>query len=457
MLPSTFSLKDKKHTISLEAIRMTCYANVSIVEACYQQNLYYLYFLDNEFLTALKTNKIKKGTFLERAWKEGIVLTAPNPLINKRLSDHSLHTTSFQGLLNHILTSNQDAAKKILILFIFDNYIDHDKINQRVKSIYYQFRRNGQLKDAYRVLKLLQLFTTSSHWSHEYSTDLDYSSYEKSYLLSSQKTSKDYLYWIWITFQNRDTMLATIENSPNVDPFYLLIWSYDIILRSNNEQFLNRFLKMIVSYSKEDKYELCIPLLSLSIENEEWVTYISQLFLELEMLNEYFDHLTQYQLPLSTEDSVLIRNTIKNKHSLIEEITNQHTHQFLFSLFSNHKKDLEEILQSRLEYFISNAPLDQIPEWIRNYQDFPSTLRPIHEFNSMIKYLDDPDHQLDLGKVYASFNRYDDAIECFSFEMELNPSNPEPIQWLAKIYQEKGLKEESKAYQQLYSQVAHSS
>ncbi|MEQ6377975.1 hypothetical protein RZN25_14245 [Bacillaceae bacterium S4-13-56] len=455
MLPSTFSLKDRKHVISLEPIRMTCYANLAIVEASHQQSLYYLFFLDNEFLTALKTNKIKKDTFLERAWKEGIILTAPHPLITKRLSDHSLHNTSFQGLLNQILSSKQDAAKKVLTLFIFDNYIDNEKLNKRVKSIYYNSRRDGKLKDAYRILKYVQLFTVSSHWSYEYSADLDYSSYEKHYISSSQQSSKDTLYWIWKNFQNRDEMFSSLLSIPNVDPFYSVVWSYDLILSHKNDDYLSAFLDKISSFPKEDQYALVRPLLSLDFKNETWISHASQLLLDLEKVNDFLELLSQNKLSLSHEHGVLIRQILREKPMLIEKISTNHTSQYLIPLYIDFKRELEGILQDRMEKFISTAPLDQIPAWIKSYQEFPSILRPIHEFYSMIKYLNDPDHQLDLGKVYASFHRYDDAIECFSFEMELNPTDPEPIQWLAKIYQEKGLKEESKAYQQLYSQVAN--
>ena len=60
---------------------------------------------------------------------------------------------------------------------------------------------------------------------------------------------------------------------------------------------------------------------------------------------------------------------------------------------------------------------------------------------------------MELGQYYAEFKRYDDAIECFSWEMELHPDDSLPVYQLSKMYQHKGMIEEAKAYQQVYTQL----
>ncbi len=54
-----------------------------------------------------------------------------------------------------------------------------------------------------------------------------------------------------------------------------------------------------------------------------------------------------------------------------------------------------------------------------------------------------------LGEWFFEFKQYEKAIECFSWEMELQPQNPKPLQWLAKVYLEMGMQEESNMYRKL--------
>jgi uncharacterized protein HemY len=54
-----------------------------------------------------------------------------------------------------------------------------------------------------------------------------------------------------------------------------------------------------------------------------------------------------------------------------------------------------------------------------------------------------------LGELYVEFGQYEKAIECFSWEMELKPTNTKPLQWLSKIYREMGMNHEADAFREL--------
>jgi tetratricopeptide (TPR) repeat protein len=77
----------------------------------------------------------------------------------------------------------------------------------------------------------------------------------------------------------------------------------------------------------------------------------------------------------------------------------------------------------------------------------------MQKMNKMITLLEDPDQMMELGRYYAEFKQYDEAIECFSWEMELHPNDPAPVSQLSKMYQKKGMVNEATAYQQLYTQL----
>jgi tetratricopeptide (TPR) repeat protein len=85
------------------------------------------------------------------------------------------------------------------------------------------------------------------------------------------------------------------------------------------------------------------------------------------------------------------------------------------------------------------------------------TLQPdstvIRKINEMIKLVEDPDRMMELGDLYSEFNQYDKAIDCFFWEMELEPQDPLPVRKISKMYQNKGLLSEAATYQKIYTQL----
>ena len=67
----------------------------------------------------------------------------------------------------------------------------------------------------------------------------------------------------------------------------------------------------------------------------------------------------------------------------------------------------------------------------------------------MVKLNESLDDMQTLGEIYFELQQFEKAIECFSWEMELNPTKTKPLKWLAKAYHEMGQKQESEVYQQL--------
>ena len=71
----------------------------------------------------------------------------------------------------------------------------------------------------------------------------------------------------------------------------------------------------------------------------------------------------------------------------------------------------------------------------------------------MVELLEDPDRMMELGDYYAEFKQFDKAIDCFFWEMELQPQNPSPVWKISKMYQSKGMVKEAAAYQKIYEQL----
>jgi hypothetical protein len=82
-------------------------------------------------------------------------------------------------------------------------------------------------------------------------------------------------------------------------------------------------------------------------------------------------------------------------------------------------------------------------------------LNIFEKINKMAGLEEDPDRMMELGDYYAEFHQYDKAIDCFFWEMELQPQNPVPVQKISKMYQKKGMVKESAAYQKISAQLSH--
>ena len=60
---------------------------------------------------------------------------------------------------------------------------------------------------------------------------------------------------------------------------------------------------------------------------------------------------------------------------------------------------------------------------------------------------------MELGDYYAEFKQFDLAIDCFFWEMELQPQDPSPVWKISKMYQSKGMIKEAAAYQKVFAQL----
>jgi len=96
----------------------------------------------------------------------------------------------------------------------------------------------------------------------------------------------------------------------------------------------------------------------------------------------------------------------------------------------------------------TQEPMD-ILAWLNSDINIAARLPIFEKIEMMVKLSESLDDMQTLGEIYFEFQQFEKAIECFSWEMELNPSDPKPLKWLSKSYHELGQDQESKVYQQL--------
>jgi len=109
----------------------------------------------------------------------------------------------------------------------------------------------------------------------------------------------------------------------------------------------------------------------------------------------------------------------------------------------------EMLLENTVIALLKTHEINFINEWLQPFKDNFKSL-PIFKKTDTIQQLsNDLDQMQTLGELYYEFSQFEKAIECFSWEMELKPTDPKPIQWIAKLYRERGMIYEADTYRQL--------
>ena len=118
----------------------------------------------------------------------------------------------------------------------------------------------------------------------------------------------------------------------------------------------------------------------------------------------------------------------------------------------SHEKTEQKIFQLSVK-LLEEHDLKTVREKLFPIQAILPQLNAIRKINEMAGLEEDPDRMMELGDYYAEFNQFDKAIDCFFWEMELQPQNPIPVQKISKMYQHKGMAKEAAVYQKICAQL----
>ena len=114
-------------------------------------------------------------------------------------------------------------------------------------------------------------------------------------------------------------------------------------------------------------------------------------------------------------------------------------------------KELDQKIFQIVVVLLERQGLKSVYEKLLPIQNF--NLDVIRKIGKMVELMEDPDRMMELGDYYADFKQYDQAIDCFFWEMELEPQNPSPVWKISKMYQFKGMVKEATTYQKIYEQL----
>ncbi|MDP4170512.1 MAG: hypothetical protein Q8906_07865, partial [Bacillota bacterium] len=336
-----------------------------------------------------------------------------------------------------------------------------DQLVKIIDRVYFEYRRSGNFIKSFQVIRILCDFAPELKSAKERLNSQEFHSYHELYKSSSLVSilKKDPLFVELHCFQNRThpenrKFLEEILKKQDCLAEVLLLWLENM---KNSQKF-----ESIDTYT-----DIAIHLVTM----KEWIFILgkvninpyrvlpdAKMIIEKMLQEGSYETAALYLLNL-LHDLPASYDDILNKlwGNLSAGFVLSHLDDFLFMFQPQFHEDTskqceQKIFQLAVSLF-EEHDLKTVYEKLLPIQKLLPKSLVFRKLNTMLELSEDPDRMMDLGDYYAEFKQYDKAIECFFWEMELQPQDPNPVKKISKMYQHKGMVNEAANYQKVYDQL----
>ncbi|RXJ00251.1 hypothetical protein DS745_12005 [Anaerobacillus alkaliphilus] len=456
MEQNEFLLYDHQKQIRLQAEQVSFYLQGQIIEAfCEKNEVYYLLFYKTNFLTAFKPTRLRRNSYIERAFKKGQVYPADFPFIHELLSSNNpCQVVNFEQLLRQ-LKKIYTPQEKALILTFLESFIPKKQLFNEILAEFYEHRRNGQMLLGYQIIRILMDFAPKHSLIKQQASDRSFNKHAFSYdnncsdvmekdsiyaekVLYSQKEQEESYRQLVVRYQSESRWLDLMVLS-----IYQLKLSFSELHYASLKQLLEKHFDETKIIQVLEQLFFQLPNF-LPLQKELFHFYIKTQ--DIEKLCNLLDS-NSFQLSSSQVKKIsdILEGLDFEKHLLAPDVVRL----LVKSVLDIYPEKTEKLLSKCIIWLLSNHEPAYIKNWLQAFRENPGARKIYSEVETMEKLNDDLDHMQILGQLYFQYKQFEKAIECFSWEMELEPNNPKPLQWLSKVYREKGMAEESDMYRQL--------
>jgi len=203
--PSEFSIKDKKKTATWQVNRVATFAGIKVIHAKAAENdNFYLIYYRNSLIFGEQLEQPVTGSFIEKVFREGIVIESPNPMLSVLIPQQMVTIPNKNKLLSQ-LQKNYSPIEFAYIATTLDSFFPMEQLAKTIDQIFFHFRRNGNYKKAFQILQILVDFMPAFQSANERMSSHDFRSYQEFYHSSvlSAIYEKDPLYVEHYCYKNR--------------------------------------------------------------------------------------------------------------------------------------------------------------------------------------------------------------------------------------------------------------
>jgi tetratricopeptide (TPR) repeat protein len=455
IMPTEIVIKDKKRTFTGNVVRVAIFGRSKVFHVQTTDDPFFLLYFDHYFIYGDHLNDLKEDTYISKIFRDGLIVEAIKPIISALIPAQSVTIPNKNKLFSQ-LQSHFTPQEMAFIMTMLDSFFEKSLLVKFIEQLYLEFRRNGKFMKAFQVLQISSDFNPQFKerlGAREFHSYGDF--YQPSNLPSIYK--KDPLYAENYFYKNRtkfDVSIILNETLRSKDRYaeVILLW-----------------LEKVRTSEKAESIEKMTPIALKFVSMMEWICILGQ-----ENINSF------HELPdakLMIEEMVKkgeYEKAAKSLLNFIDDLPSAYD-EILQELWGNLEP---EFIVSHLEYFFSilqrqsgkekrleSQIYQLIVSMLKGYdlKTVYEKLLPLkkvlphsllfRKVEKMVMLLEDPDQMMELGDEYAEFKQYDHAIDCYSWEMELKPQDPNPVWKISKMYQQKGMLKEAQDYQKVFAQL----
>ncbi|MDR4945156.1 tetratricopeptide repeat protein [Neobacillus cucumis] len=455
--PTEISIKDKKYKVKGNVIRAAVFARTNVIEVLTADNerFYFIYF-KNSLIYGDKLDKVEEGSFINKAFHEGIVIESPHPILNALIPNQSVSIQNKNKLFTQ-LQIHYSLKEIAYIATTLDSFFDKDELVKIIDKVFFHYRRSGKFMKSFQIIQILHDFVPSLKSANERLNSQEFNSYHDFYKSSSLPSilKKDPLFVELLCFQNR--------SNPEMRVFLEDIFTKQDCL-----------LELLVLWIESPKAESIKKYTDFALQlvtMKEWIFILGEVNINpYRVLPEAKSIIEKMIQEDNYETAALfLLNFIHDLPTSYDAILNSlwgnlnagfvgsHLDDFIFMFQQlvpeDHSKLLEQKIFQLAVILLEEHDLKEVHEKLLPIQKIHPYSAVIRKMNNMLALLEDPDQMMELGDYYAEFKQFDKAIDCFFWEMELQPQDPNPVQKISRMYQHKGMVKEAATYQKVYEQI----
>ncbi|MDQ0201529.1 tetratricopeptide repeat protein [Neobacillus ginsengisoli] len=461
VVPTELFIKDKKKILKGAVTRAAIFARSKVVDVRTEENdRFFLVYYKNTLIYGDKLDHVEEGSFINKAFREGIVVESPHPILTALIPNLTVSVPNKNKLFSliQIQYSLQELA---YIATTLDSFFEKEQLIKIIDKVYFHYRRSGNFIKSFQVIQILSDFAPTLKSANERLNSKEFNTYHSFYNSSSLPSiqKKDPLFIELHCFQNRSNpdkriFLEEILGKQDGLVDLLLLW-----------------LEKVEKHQKAESLEKYTGIALQLVTMEEWILILGHVkinpYRELKETKLIIEKLVQkgnYE-----KAALYLLNFIHDLPPAFDAILNilwgnlnagfvvSHLDDFIFMLQQLVDKDNSKQTEQKIFQFavilLEEHSLKTVLDKLLPIQKLLPHSAVIPKMTKMLGLLEDPDRMMELGDYYAEFKQFDKAIDCFFWEMELKPQDPSPVQKISKMYQHKGMVKEAAAYIKIYAQL----
>lgn len=448
------TIQNGKKTTSLSINQLCLYQQSKIIEAISSNgDIYYLFFHKDTYIDSGKAQEIQLDSHLHHAFSRGVCLPADHPFINELIVNKTFPVIRLNQL-DKKLSQQYAPTEAGLILSYFDQFLPEETTFKRLQHVYYDLRRNGKMLKAYKTLHILANHRENNIFCRDMLAHLDFQRFEEKFQNLSELKEIDrttYEFTCFNTPAHIDQLLEIYQEENRVlDEWIIRIDQLKHQFNANHWQVIN---KALTKYSKEDQIACLTNMINTNPDLLKEHEVMDRL-LTIAKPDTFVQLIMEHAIQLDQIDQTVLLNQLNNATpDLLAKYFNHENDQLLQLTKTSSIQETEAIITPFVTAFLATKSITDLISWLKPFHLHHKQFSFDHKLQDIKRLEDDPEQQYKLGELYLSFDQYDRAIDCFKWEVELNPSNLSAIQTLIQLLKKTHNATEANAYQALFIQT----